>query len=41
MYKRLLMLTVIVLLFAGYAGAGVPGDGIWWYNLEMGRKQIF
>jgi hypothetical protein len=39
-YRKLFILTVIVLLFAGYAGAGVPRDGIWWNNLEMGQKQI-
>jgi hypothetical protein len=39
MYKKIFMLTVIVILFSGYAGAEVPRDGIWWNNLDMGQKQ--
>jgi hypothetical protein len=35
------MLTVIVILFSGYAGAEVPRDGVWWNNLDMGQKQIY
>ena len=35
------MLTVVFILFSGYAGAEVPRDGIWWNNLDMGQKQIY
>jgi hypothetical protein len=41
MYKKIFMLTVIVILFSGYADAEVPRDGIWWNNLEMGQKQMY
>ncbi len=41
MCKKLFILTVIIILFAGFAGAEVPMDGIWWNNLEMGQKQMY
>jgi hypothetical protein len=41
MYKKIFILTVIVILFAGYAGAEVARDGVWWNNLEMGQKQMY
>ena len=41
MYKKIFMLTVIVILFSGFAGAEVPRDGIWWNNLDMGQKQMY
>lgn len=41
MYKKILMVTVIVVLFSGYADAGVPRDGIWWNNLNAGQKQMY
>lgn len=41
MYKKFFSLTVIVILFSGYAHADVPRDGIWWNNLDMGQKQMY
>ena len=41
MYRKILMLTVIVIMSAGYADAGDPRDGIWWNNLSMGQKQNY
>jgi hypothetical protein len=41
MYKKIFSLTVIVILFSGYAHADVPRDGIWWNNLDMGQKQMY
>jgi hypothetical protein len=41
MFRKIFMITVIVILFAGYADAEVPRDGIWWNNLEMGQKQMY
>jgi len=41
MNKKIFILTIIVILFSGYAGAEVPQDGIWWNNLDMGQKQIY
>ena len=41
MYKKIFLMTVIVILFSGYAYADVPRDGIWWNNLDMNQKQAY
>jgi hypothetical protein len=41
MYKKVFLLSLVVILFAGYAEAGDPRDGIWWNNLDMGQKQLY
>jgi len=41
MYKKIFVLTVIVILFSGYAYAEDPRDGVWWNNLDMGQKKMY
>jgi hypothetical protein len=41
MYKKFFLLTVIVILYSGYAYADDQRDGNWWNNLDMGQKQMY
>jgi hypothetical protein len=41
MYKKIFVLTAILILFAGFAYAQDPRDGIWWNNLDMGHKKMY
>ena len=41
MYKKIFILTTIVILFAGTSDAQEPRGGNWWNNLDMGQKQMY
>jgi hypothetical protein len=41
MFRKIFILTAIVILFSGYVYAEDPQDGVWWNNLDMGQKKIY
>jgi len=41
MFRKIFVLTAIVILFSGYAYAEDSKDGVWWNNLDMGQKKIY
>ena len=41
MFRKIFILTAILILFSGYVYAEDPQDGVWWNNLDMGQKKIY